>query len=291
MLFSLFYIIIKHMKNWLNNQTVVLTGASGGIGKELCLLLVRKYGAKVIGIGRSEAKMQAVKTELGELSASFSYYLFDVGEEKKWEAFKDELIKKDIRPILLINNAGAFPSFLPVEKTSTETYEKLMKTNFHATVYAVKALSPLLQGQGKYLPGIVNVASSASLCSIVGTSAYTATKGALKGFTEVLQLDEKGKKYVGAVYPGTTATELFRNDENTKNSALDKIAMPACKMAKKIARRILKRKKRSVVGWDAKLMNFTAKIMPVKGPALIRWVMKKSKSKVFKEVFNENKVE
>ena len=166
-----------------------------------------------------------------------------------------------------------------------------MKTNFHATVYAVKEISPLLEANGKYLPGIVNVASSASLCSIVGTSAYTATKCALKGFTEVLQLDEKGKKYIGAVYPGTTATELFRNDENTKNSALDKIAMPAQKMAKKIARRILKRKKRSVVGWDAKLMNFTAKIMPVKGPALIRWVMKKSKSKVFKEVFNENKVE
>ena len=42
-----------------------------------------------------------------------------------------------------------------------------------------------------------------------------------------------------------------------------------------------------VVGWDAKLMNFAAKIMPVKGPAFIRWVMKASKSKVFKNVFKE----
>ena len=288
MLFAPFYIIIKYMKNWLNNQTVILTGASGGIGKELCLLLVRKYGAKVIGIGRSEEKMRALQAELGD---AFSYRLFDVGNQENWQRFKTELMEDGVKPVLLINNAGAFPSFLPVEKTPVETYENLMKTNFHATVYAVKEISPLLEANGKYLPGIVNVASSASLCSIVGTSAYTATKCALKGFTEVLQLDEKGKKYIGAVYPGTTATELFRNDENTKNSALDKIAMPAQKMAKKIARRILKRKKRSVVGWDAKLMNFTAKIMPVKGPALIRWVMKKSKSKVFKEVFNENKVE
>lgn len=276
------------MKNWLNNQTVVLTGASGGIGKALCLLLIRQYGANVIGIGRSEEKMQALQTELQELSTSFSYRLFDVGDLKNWKAFKTELLEKDVHPVLLINNAGAFPSFLPVEKTSTETYESLMKTNFHATVYAVKELSPLLQANGKHLPAIVNVASSASLCSIVGTSAYTATKSALKGFTEVLQLDERGKKYIGAVYPGTTATELFRNDENTKDSALDKIAMPASKMAKKIVKRILKRKKRSVVGWDAKLMNFTAKIMPVKGPAFIRFVMKKAKSKVFNEVFEQN---
>ncbi len=275
------------MKNWLNNQTVILTGASGGIGKELCLLLVRKYGANVIGIGRSEEKMRALQAKLGD---AFSYRLFDVGNQENWQRFKTELMEDGVKPALLINNAGAFPSFLPVEKTPVETYENLMKTNFHATVYAVKEISPLLEANGKYLPGIVNVASSASLCSIVGTSAYTATKCALKGFTEVLQLDEKGKKYIGAVYPGTTATELFRNDENTKNSALDKIAMPAQKMAKKIAKRILKRKRRSVVGWDAKLMNFTAKIMPVKGPALIRWVMKKSKSKVFKEVFDENKV-
>ena len=34
-------------------------------------------------------------------------------------------------------------------------------------------------------------------------------------------MEEKGKKYIGIIYPGTTATELFRNDVNTKNSALD----------------------------------------------------------------------
>ncbi len=280
------------MKNWLYNQTVVLTGASGGIGKELCLILIRRYGARVIGIGRSKEKMLALKTELGELSDSFSYRLFDVGEKKNWQTFKTELMEEGVKPVLLINNAGAFPVFTTVEKTPVETYERLMKTNFHATVYAVNALSPLLCANGKFTPGIVNVASSASLCSIVGTSAYTATKCALKGFSEVLSLDEKGKKYIGVVYPGTTATDLFRNDDNTKNSALDKVAMSAEKMARKIAKRILKRKKRSVVGWDAKLMNFTAKIMPVKGPQLIRSVMKKSKSKVFLDVFeNQDKVD
>ena len=59
------------------------------------------------------------------------------------------------------------------------------------------------------------------------------------------------------------------------------------KMAKKLARVIYKKRKRAVLGWDAKLMNLTAKIAPVRGLALIAWVMKKSKSKVFSNVFNE----
>ena len=104
-----------------------------------------------------------------------------------------------------------------------------------------------------------------------------------------MQLEEKGKKYIGAIYPGTTATDLFRDDENVKNSAMGLIAMPADKMARKIAKRILKRKKRSVIGLDAKFMSFTARLLPVKGPAFIRWIMKISKSKAFTNVFENKK--
>ena len=98
-------------------------------------------------------------------------------------------------------------------------------------------------------------------------------------------MEERGKRYVGIFFPGTTATDLFRNDENTKNSALHLVAMPAEKMAKKIAKRIVKKRKRSIVGWDAKLMNLTAKLMPVLGLRIICWVMKSSRSKVFSQVF------
>ena len=99
-------------------------------------------------------------------------------------------------------------------------------------------------------------------------------------------MEEKDRLHVGVIFPGTTATALFDGDENTKNSALDKIAMPADKMAKKITKAIVKRKKRAVIGWDAKLMCWVAKIAPVKGLNLIRWVMKTSKSKVFTTVFD-----
>ena len=273
------------MRNWLQGKNIVLTGASSGIGRELTKLLIQKYGANVWGIGRKEEKMQSLKQELGDDCKRFSYSLFDVSDKEAWQSFAHLLQESSYDVHVLINNAGVFPPFSKAENLTVEQVENVLKINFLATVYAINALSPLLKGDKKDKPTIVNVSSSAALCTIVGTAAYSASKAALKGYTEALQLDTLGEKYVGIIYPGTTATDLFASDENTKNSALDVIAMPASKMAKKLARKILKKRKRAVLGWDAKLMNFTAKVAPITGLRIIRWVMKKSGSKVFTNVF------
>ena len=274
------------MRNWIKDKWIILTGASSGIGRELCKLLICRYGAKVVGIGRNEEKMQSLISALGENAKYFTYRLFDVSEIIAWGEFKEWLFAQNIVPVLLINNAGMFPRFAKTLDTDATIAEHIIRTNYLSIVNSVTTIAPILKGEGKDKPAIVNVASSAALCAVAGTAVYSASKGAVKGYTEALLLEEKGKKYVGIVYPGTTATDLFAGDENTKNSALDKIAMPAEKMANAIARAILRKKKRAVLGWDAKLMNFTAKLMPVKGLALIAWVMKKSKSKVFQNVFD-----
>lgn len=275
------------MKNWLKDQYIILSGASSGIGKELTKILIDKYGANVIGIGRSEQKMLALQTELGEQSSRFSYYLFDVGKRDGWQALRDNLAQQQIAPVLLINNAGVFPPFQKLTDMQPAQVEAVLQTNFYASVYSVEQLKDTLIPSGKKLPAIVNVSSSSALCTVVGAGAYSASKAALKAYTEALAMEEKGKLHVGIIYPGTTATELFSSDENTKNSALDIVAMPARKMAKKIARKIYRRKRRAVLGWDAKLMNLTAKCMPVSGLFLIRGVMKLSHSKVFKNVFKD----
>ncbi len=268
------------MRNWLHGQTVILTGASSGIGRELTKIFIHTYGANVIGIGRSEEKMRSLLQELGNDARHFSYKLFDVSEENAWSDFTNFLKNEGIAPTLLVNNAGVFPSFCQGMNTSVDTLERILKINYMAPMYAVSALTSAFHEK----LSIVNISSSAALCSVVGTAPYSASKAALKAYTETLQMEEKDR-YIGIVYPGTTKTELFRNDKNTENSALDIIAMPASKMAKKIAKSILKKRKRAVVGWDAKFMNWTAKLMPVKGPTLIAWVMKRSGSKVFKNVF------
>ena len=277
------------MKNWLYNQTVILSGASSGIGKELVKRLICVYGAKIIGIARTEEKLRALQNELGEYADSFSYRAFDVTDKTAWLNLRAKLERENIKPILLLNNAGVFPPLSKLSKLNEETFLKTMETNFLSVVRAVEAISPCLCGTEKTKPAIVNVCSSAALCTLAGTAAYSASKAALKAYSEALQLEEKGKKYVGIIYPGTTATELFRADQNVQGSAMQTIAMSPEKMVKKIAKRILKRKKRSVIGLDAKLMSVTARLMPKTGPAIICKVMKSSKSKAFTDVFDYHK--
>ena len=277
-------VINMKLSKFFQNKTVVLTGASSGIGKGLCLLLIKKGGARVIGIGRSQEKMLSLQKELGEDADKFSFSLFDVSVRQNWLNFAANLAQNGVCVDILINNAGAFASFLKAANTSAETYRAIAETNYLSAVYATSATLPLIPKQKEC--GIVNVCSSAALCSVVGTAAYSASKTALKAYTECLMMEEKDR-FIAVYFPGTTKTELFRNDENTKNSALDLVATSADKMAKKIAKCIAKKKKRAVLGIDAKLMNFTAKVAPVWGLKMIAWVMKKSKSKVFKNVFLE----
>lgn len=268
------------MKNWLKDRWIVLSGASSGIGRELTKILIKKYGAYVYGIGRSEEKMLSLRPELGEAACRFEYALFDVGQKEQWAAFCNLLREKEICPVLTVNNAGAFPAFGLLKNLGSETVENTLQTNFFSVVYSAEVLLPYMHGGG-----MVNICSSSALCPVVGTAAYSASKSAVKGFTEALALEYRKRAYVGVFFPGATNTELFRNDAQTKDSVLQKFAISSKKMARKIARRIYRRRRRAVIGFDARAMAFLARIMPVRGPALIAWVMKKSRSKVFKNVF------
>lgn len=279
------------MANWLKDNYVILTGAAGGIGKALTKILISTYGAKVIGIGRTESKLQALQAELGENAHAFSYFTFDVSVKENWPIFRAQLEEQNIRPVLLINNAGIFPAFNKALNSEEDVLPRVMQTNFYSAVYAIRALSPILVGVGKIKPAIYNISSSAALCSVVGTAAYSASKAALKGYTEALQLEERDRLHVGVIFPGMTKTELFRDEKNMENSILDAFSVSAEKMGNSIARAIYQRKYHAVIGLDANLMNTVAKVAPANGLALVRWVMKTSKNKVFSQVFDFEKEE
>lgn len=269
------------MKLNIKDKYVILSGASGGIGREIAVSLVRKYGAKVIGIARNESKLSDLKTQLGD---NFEYAAFDVSVKDNWSDFANSLESREITPALLINNAGAFPSFIKAVETPSETVENIMKVNFFSCVYATEALLPLMLDEDR--PVIYNVCSSSALCAVAGTAAYSASKGAMKGYTESLILDGNGKLKTGVVFPGTTATGLFRNDNRVEKFGIEKIAMSPEKMAKKILCRIMRLKKRSVIGWDAHLMSGFYRLCPYFSAKLIAVVMKKFGKSVFEDVFD-----
>ncbi len=262
----------------------VVSGASSGLGRILTEKLISD-GCKVIGIGRNEAKFVDFKTTLGDKSDMLETEIFDVSDEIGWKNLAAKLAARGAALNGLINCAGVFPPFRKAVDFTVSDIESLMKTNFLSAVYAVKNLLPFLEKSG--FPTIVNVSSAAALASIVGTSGYSASKSALKAYTEILAEELRGKAYVGLVMPGFARTDIMRSQNTSfdEDKLVKKMSMPADRMAGKIFRGIRKKKRRMIFGFDAKILNFFYRLMPKTTTRLVAVVLKKSKMKLFDEIF------
>ena len=275
-------------KNWIDNKTVVITGASAGIGKGVTEKLIKKHNCKVIGIARSKEKTEKFVEELGEYAKNFSYKLFDVSSKENWEEFAEYLKENNIQPDVLINNAGILPKFNKTQNYSIEEIERVMNINFYSAVYSINALLPMILKSES--PAIINVASSAALMALAGTSTYSASKGALKSFTESLREDLRGKCYVTVICPGFTKTDIVRNqDSNTAKGEkmINAISTNCDKMVNMIVKGIERKKELMIFGFDAQFMKIFGRLTPVQGGRLFSAVMKMSKLPLFDAVFKD----
>lgn len=272
-------------KNYLYGKTVVISGASGGLGFSIAKMLIEKYDCKVIGIARNEKKILQSINSLGDKKGNFSYRLFDVSVRENWIEFYNYLEQNQIKIDLLINNAGFMLPFAKFDKYTDQEIDEITKTNFSSVVYSTKVLLPLLK-QSK-TPSIVNISSAAGLCAVVGESMYCATKFAVKGFTETLQQDYRKQIYVGGVYPGFIRTDILnrQKSENKDSKLVQRFMIPLDRATKKIVKGIAKKKKRIIFGIQGRSINFFARLFPKLTPTIITKVLKWSKLDMFDDVF------
>jgi short-subunit dehydrogenase len=277
------------MECWLKGKTVVVTGASGGMGAGIAATLIKKHGCTVIGVARSEPKMLKFIDELGEEYAKqFSYKLFDVSVKENWEDFAEELKANGTKIDILINNAGILPKFKRFDRYSYEEIDRAMNINFYSCIYSTKTLLPMLLQSST--PAVINIDSSAALMTLAGTSMYSASKSALKGFTEALRVEFKGKMYVSLVCPGFTKTDIFRDQSNEGSKGqkvMDMISTDCDLMVKMIMRGIEFKAPMQVHGIDAHAMSIFNRLMPVYGSKLFSSVMRMANIDLFKEVFSD----
>lgn len=273
---------------WLQGKTVVVTGASGGMGAGIAATLIKKHGCNVIGIARNERKILNFINELGEENAKrFSYRLFDVSVRENWESFAKELEEENIAVDVLINNAGILPKFKRFDRYSYEEIERAMNINFYSCIYSVKTMLPILQKSSS--PAIINIDSSAALMTLAGTSVYSASKAALKSYTEALRLEFAGKIYVGMVCPGFTKTDIFSGQgdvgKGRGSKIIEMVSTDCDKMVKMIMFGIEHKMPMQVRGMDAHAMSICNRLLPVAGSKLYSTIMKAAKVDIFDEVF------
>ncbi len=275
-------------KCWFDYKTVILSGASSGIGKDLAIRLIKDHGCKVIGIARTESKLAALKEELGNQADKFSYYTFDVSEKEKWTELAEALTKEDINPDILINNAGILPKFDRFENYTIEEIDKAMQINFYSSVYSMNALMPIILRSEN--AAIINVASSAALCPLAGTSVYSASKAALKSFSDAVREEHRGQLYLGVVCPGFTKTDIFRNQSESSSKsekAMNMVSTDCDKMVDLIINGMWNKKEDMVFGMDAHMMEIGNKALGVTCSKVASKVMSVSGLEIFKDVFSK----
>lgn len=190
----------------LKKKTILVTGSTDGLGKQLALELAR-LGANVIVHGRSSAKTEPLLKELLEInsSGSFSAVICDLNKpETIVEAFAD-IEQLDI----LINNAGIWQEGNTVEVPPKRIIE-VSNVNLTAPMVITRVLLPILLKSS--FSQILNTSSIAGVTLPEGYyhTIYTATKWGLQAFTEAMAKEYDGKKLrVMGYYPGGMNTKLF----------------------------------------------------------------------------------
>ena len=190
----------------LEGKSVVVTGASAGMGKAIVERFV-KEGARVIAVARRkerlESLVESLKSEAGEVVA----FVGDISKKEDNEAMIDLAISKFKKLDILVNNAGVCDSFEPIGHVMDEKYKWIMDTNVYGPMCAMrKAVNVFLkQGHGG---NNINIASVGAQRSCAG-AVYCGSKAALVAISKNTSFMYNPQNIrVNVIAPGGIETEI-----------------------------------------------------------------------------------
>jgi uncharacterized protein len=190
----------------------IVTGASSGIGEATARRLDSE-GWRVIVVARRAERLEELARQLRDAHPlALDLTAADAPEGVRRRVEEEEGLH------LLVNNAGAsWPAvFADPERGGYANVRRTMELNFDAQVRLTEALLPLLRRSAP--SSIVNVSSTAGRVGLPRQGAYSASKFALAGWTEALQLEERRHGvHVGLVLPGFVVTEGFSQERLRRN--------------------------------------------------------------------------
>lgn len=161
----------------LKDKIVLITGATGGIGYELCKEF-NASGAQIIALARTTEKLDKLAIELNNPNNIF--YNCDFTKTSDLESVTDQILSKFEKVDVLINAAGV-GVYKSLEEVQLSEWVESMDINVNAPFYLMKKLLPLLKKSEKSI--VLNIGSGMGKIPTACRSVYCATKYALRGLT------------------------------------------------------------------------------------------------------------
>ena len=198
----------------LKDKTILITGASSGIGEYVAYEAATK-GANLVLCARREDKLRDVKSKCEALGAGTVYAIpLDLANPDSMDRLAKQLDEMTIRVDTLINNAG-FGHSEPFVTTDFKLVQNMFQVNVLGLMYLTQQLALIMleQGSGQ----IINVASLAGKTSTPNYATYGATKGAVISFSNALRMELKPHNIqVTTVNFGPVDTPFFDNIEKNR---------------------------------------------------------------------------
>lgn len=261
-------------------KTVLITGASGGIGMAAAVYLAEK-GYSVVATSRSDERLTALKSVAAERELPISTVVLDINSDEAVNHVLPGLIEEHGGIDALVNNAG-YSLWGPAESLSVDELKDVFETNFYAAFRMMQGVLPGMTQRGSGT--IVNVTSVEGRIVTPFNGGYGATKFALEGLSEAMRFElwPLGVRVV-VVEPGLYSTNLFSNQivaERTEAPDLpygpliaryrkrranyDRLSKDPVKVARVIHRAIRSRRPRFryTVGAEATLGILAARYLP-----------------------------
>jgi short-subunit dehydrogenase len=247
----------------IGEQVIVITGASSGIGLATADLAAKR-GAKLVLAARSEEAMRDVVERLKSSGTEVIFVACDVADRGQVEAIADAAIKRFGRVDTWVNNAG-ISIYGRLDEVTDEDNRRLFDTNFWGVVYGSLAALPHLKLNGGAL---INLGSEVSEAYMPLLGIYTASKHAVKGFTDALRVEteilDNAPVSITLIQPTAVDTPFPQHARNYQDqeAALPTPMIEPKRVAKAILSAAVKPTRKKKVGTMAKVNTATAKLAP-----------------------------
>lgn len=241
-------------------ETVLITGASSGIGYELAKIFALK-GCRLVLVAKNDESLHAVATEICRTYGVFVKAIpKDLSLVGSTDEITDELRWESCHVDILVNNAG-FGTYGPFPSIDADRAMALMQVNMIALTHLTQLLlrEMLSRRRGR----ILNVASTAAFQPGPMMAVYYASKAYVLSFSEALANELRGSGIkVSALCPGPTQTEFQRRAGIKATKLFDWLTMDAQKVAEIAYRSMMKNKTVIIPGFTNNLLAFAVRFLP-----------------------------
>ena len=190
----------------LEGKSIVVTGASSGMGKAIVERFV-KEGAYVVAVARRYQRLEELKESLKEEPGKVVIFQGDVSKREDNEKMIDRAISEFGKLDVLVNNAGIMDDMSGIGDATDEKFEQVMKVNVYGPMCAMRKAVSVFKEQGNG-GNIINVASVGGMRSVAG-AIYCASKAAVLSMTKnTAFMYFPDKIRCNAIAPGGIQTEI-----------------------------------------------------------------------------------